>query len=129
MADYNYDFQFNMDKFKYERMLYEQQQKFLDKPTHILGFPLGALCRGKKGTRYEGHEGIIEIWDRRDYDGWVTARKIPIRYTKGRTNIEIDGVYYNGISKIRFAENWEIVKRPHSDSDADQPPEQDVIEI
>src|SRR6185295_14251071 len=95
-----------------------------EKPTHILGYEIGALYRGKLGTVNAGVVARIEIWGSRTYEDWVKIRKIPLVYTNAKSAINIDGKNCNGISKARFGEAWELLAPAEPEST-----EPEVIEI
>ncbi len=100
--------------------------------THILGYPIGGLCRGKKGTRYEGIKAVIELWDDRRYESWAKYRKIPVRYLENKSNRKgmlHDGQEVNGISKVNFDTGWEMGEGPDFPDEPPPEPENNVIEI
>jgi hypothetical protein len=90
-----------------------------ENPTHILGYPIGAICVGRAGTKYENIVARIEFWPStlgncKTYWDWTNKRHVPIRYLSGNNGrgIEHKGQHFNSIPKIRFQEEWTVLESP-----------------
>ena len=103
--DQDFEIKWNNDgKYRRKKLLKKRE------PTHILGYPIGAICVGKDTSRYAGIIAVIELWDYRTYEGWTKVRKVPLRYLEHQNQgIPQNNNRYNGINKALFIKNWEII--------------------